>query len=140
MNLTINRGLIPKGYAVPALLATSVVLLQLQVMVIDKSWMKKGPVSASNKWNISVVIEAHVWIIPRRIQEQVSEKRSPVCTHMYTDCLEKHPPNITIRYQCLKLEHFDDISFREMFGRIRVLLVFIRQNKKLTCYKMIFNP
>jgi hypothetical protein len=92
----------------------------------DKSWMKKGPVSASNKWNISVVIEAHVWIIPRRIQEQVSEKSSPVCTNMYTDCLEKHPPNITIRCQCLKLEHFDDISFREMFGRISVLLVFLK--------------
>jgi len=35
MNLTKNRGLTPEGYAVPALLATPVVLLQLQVTVIS---------------------------------------------------------------------------------------------------------
>jgi hypothetical protein len=35
MNLTKNRGWIPEGYAVPALLAKPVVLLQLQVTVIS---------------------------------------------------------------------------------------------------------
>ena len=35
MNLTKNQGLTQEGYAVPALLATPVVLLQLQVTVIS---------------------------------------------------------------------------------------------------------
>jgi hypothetical protein len=58
------------------------------------------------------------------IKEQVGEKRSTVCTHRYADCLlinmsTKHNKYVVNQ----KLEHFDDISFRELYGRwIRVVL------------------
>jgi hypothetical protein len=55
-----------------------------------------------------------------RIKEQVSKKRSTVCTHRYANCLLK---NMSTKDQTL--EHVDDISFRELFGRISVFL----QNK-----------
>ena len=54
-----------------------------------------------------------------RIKEQVSEKRNIVGTHMNTDCLvnntfTKHNKNVVNH----KVEHFNDISFRELPGRI----------------------
>ena len=56
-----------------------------------------------------------------RIREQVGEKRSTACTHRYADCLLK---NTSTKDKYVvnnkKLEHVDDISFRELFGRISV--------------------
>jgi hypothetical protein len=53
-----------------------------------------------------------------RIKEQVGEKRGTVCTHGYADCLLK---NTSTKYGVnQKHEHVDDISFRELFGGIRV--------------------
>ena len=59
-----------------------------------------------------------------RIKEQVGEKRNTVYTHRYADC----PPKITNMLSIKQLEHVDDISFRELFSRIRVVVL---QNK--TC-------
>ena len=62
-----------------------------------------------------------------RIKEQVGEKSSTVCTHRYADCLLK---NTSIKHSKYvvnqKLEHVEDISFRELFGRIRVVFYKIR--------------
>ena len=59
-----------------------------------------------------------------RIMEQVGEKRSTVCTHMYADCLLKNMSTKDNKYVVnvvnQKLEHVD-ISFRELFVRIRVV-------------------
>jgi hypothetical protein len=57
-----------------------------------------------------------------RIKEQVSEKRSTVCTHKYADCLLKNTSTKHNQYVVNQnLEHADDISFRELFGRIGVV-------------------
>jgi hypothetical protein len=54
-----------------------------------------------------------------RINEQVGEKRSTVCTHRYVNCLLKNTSTKDNKYVVnQKLEHVDDISFRELFGRI----------------------
>ena len=56
-----------------------------------------------------------------RIKEQVGEKSSIVCTHRYADCLLKITSTKDNKYIVNQtLEHVDDISFRELFGRIRV--------------------
>ena len=57
-----------------------------------------------------------------RIKEQVIEKRCTICTHGYADCLlKKTTSNKYNKYGVnQKHEHVDDISFRELFGRIRV--------------------
>ena len=61
-----------------------------------------------------------------RIKEQVDKKRSTVCTHRYADCLLKSMfiknNNYVLNH---KLEHFDEISFRELFSRNQFFL----QNK-----------
>ena len=55
------------------------------------------------------------------IKEQVGEKRSTVCTHRYTNCLLKNTSTKHNKYVVnQKLEHVEDISFRELFARIRV--------------------
>jgi hypothetical protein len=53
---------------------------------------------------------------------------STVCTHRYADCLLKNTSTKENKYGVnQKLEHVDDISFRELFGRISVF--FFLQNK-----------
>jgi hypothetical protein len=62
-----------------------------------------------------------------RIKEQVGEKRSTVGTHRYADCLLKNTYTKYNKYVVnQKLEHVEDISFREHFGRIRVVFYKIR--------------
>jgi bisphosphoglycerate-dependent phosphoglycerate mutase len=63
----------------------------------------------------------------RYTREQVGEKKSTVCTHRYTeDCLLKTTSTKDNKYVVnQKLEHVDDINFKELFGRISVFL----QNK-----------
>jgi len=47
---------------------------------------------------------------------------STVCTHMYADSLLKNTSTKDNKYVVnQKLEHVDDISFREHFSRIRVV-------------------
>jgi hypothetical protein len=62
-----------------------------------------------------------VYII--QIKEQVGEKRSTICSHRYVDCLLE---NTSRRHsKCVfneTLGHVDDFSFRERFGRIRVVI------------------
>jgi len=59
----------------------------------------------------------------RRIRKQVGENRSTVCTHSYADYLLKNTSIKHNKYAVKqKLEHIDDINFREVFGRIRVFL------------------
>ena len=63
------------------------------------------------------------------IKEQVGEKMSTLCTQKYADCLLTNTSIKHYKYVVnQKLEHVDDISFRELFGRIRVLFFFL-QNK-----------
>ena len=63
-----------------------------------------------------------------RIKEQVGEKRSTVRTLRDADCLLKNTTTKHKKYVVnQKLEHVDDISFRERFGRIKV--GFFLQNK-----------
>jgi hypothetical protein len=62
-----------------------------------------------------------------RIKEQVGEKRSAVFTHGYADCLLKNTSTKYNKYGVNhKHEHVDDISFIELFGRIRVVFFKIR--------------
>ena len=60
-------------------------------------------------------------------------RRSAVCTHRYADCLLINTSTKHSKYVVNQtLEHFDAISFREIFVRIRVFFfVFFLQNK--TC-------
>ena len=55
-----------------------------------------------------------------RIKEQFVEKRSTVGTHRDSDCMLKNTHVVNKK----RLEHLDDISFKELFGRIRVILFF----------------
>ena len=60
-------------------------------------------------------------------KKQVGEKRSTICTHRYGDCLLKNMSTKDNKYGVnQKLEHVDDISFRELFDRIRVVFYKIR--------------
>jgi hypothetical protein len=62
-----------------------------------------------------------VYII--RIKEQVGERMSTVCSHKYVDCLLENRSREHIK--CVfneKLEHVDDFSFRELVGRIRMVI------------------
>jgi hypothetical protein len=53
-------------------------------------------------------------------KEQIAEKRTTVCTHRYADCLLKNTSTKNNKYVVnQKLEHVVDISFRELFGKIR---------------------
>ena len=59
-----------------------------------------------------------------RIKEQVDEKRSTVCTHRYAAVCWKNTSTNDNKYVVnLNLNHVDDISFRQLFGRIRVVLL-----------------
>ena len=50
-----------------------------------------------------------------------------VCTHRYADCLLKNMSTKDNKYVVnQQLGHVDDNSFRELFGRIRVVLYKIR--------------
>jgi hypothetical protein len=61
------------------------------------------------------------------MKKQVGKKGSTVCTNRYADCLFKNTSIKDNKYVVnQKLEHVDDISFREHFDRIRV--VFFLQN------------
>ena len=61
-----------------------------------------------------------------RIKEQVGEKRSTVCTHKYADCLLKNTSTKHNQYVVNQIfEYADDISFRELFGRIGVVFFFL---------------
>jgi hypothetical protein len=56
-----------------------------------------------------------------RIKEQVVENRSAACAHRYTDYLLNNTSTKHNKYVVNQnLEHVADISFRELFGRIRV--------------------
>jgi hypothetical protein len=56
------------------------------------------------------------------IKEQVGDKWSTVCAHRFADCLLKNTLTKDNRYVVnQKLEHVDDLSFRELFGRIKVV-------------------
>jgi hypothetical protein len=56
-----------------------------------------------------------------RIKKQVSKKRSPFGTHRNADCLLKNTFTKQNKYVVNQhLEHFGDISVRELFGRIGV--------------------
>jgi hypothetical protein len=56
-----------------------------------------------------------------RIKEQVSKERSPFGTHRNADCLLKNTFTKQNKYVVNQhLEHFGDISVRELFGRIGV--------------------
>jgi hypothetical protein len=64
-----------------------------------------------------------------RIKEQVGEKRGTFCTQCYADSLLKNMSTKQNKYVVNQtLEHVDDISFRELFGRITVFFVC-----KITC-------
>ena len=74
-------------------------------------------VVVSETWTL--LAEEEVCLI--RITEHVGEKRSAVFTHGYADCLLKNTSTKYSKYGFNhKHEHVDDISFRELFGRIRV--------------------
>ena len=50
---------------------------------------------------------------------------STICTSGYTDCLLKTMSTKHNKYVVnQKLDHVDDISFRELFGRIRVVFFY----------------
>jgi hypothetical protein len=70
------------------------------------------------------------------MKEQVGEKRCTVSTHRYADCLLKNMPTKHKKYVVnQKLENLDDISFWQLFGRIRVVfpeVVFV------SLYNMVF--
>ena len=69
-----------------------------------------------------------------RITEQVGEKMSTVCTHRYADCLLKNTSTKHSKYVVnQKLELVEDISFRELFGRIREVICTIRSVKGVLC-------
>jgi hypothetical protein len=54
-------------------------------------------------------------------------EKNTVCTHRYADCLLKNTPTKHSKYVVnQKLEHVEDIGFRELFGRIRVVFYKIR--------------
>ena len=56
-----------------------------------------------------------------RIKEHVVENRSAACAHRYTDYLLSNTSTKHNKYVVNQnLEHVADISFRELFGRIRV--------------------
>ena len=58
-----------------------------------------------------------------RKKDQVGKKRGTVCTHSYADDLLKNTSTKDNKYIVnQKLEHVDDINFRELFGRIRMFL------------------
>ena len=62
-----------------------------------------------------------------RIKETVGEKRSTACTHRFADCLLKNTSTKHSKYVVnQKLQHADDINFRELFGRIRVVFYKIK--------------
>ena len=87
-----------------------------------KSWILKSWIVFS--WPFIGAKQQSVCLI--RINEQVGEKRGTVCTHRYADCLLKNTSTKDNKYVVnQKLEHVDDISFRELFSRISVFL----QNK-----------
>ena len=76
-----------------------------------------------------------------RIKEQVGERRSTVCTHRYADCLMKNTSTKENKYVVNQnLEHVDDISFRELFGRIRVMFYKIRSSLPSTRYLYLRWP
>jgi hypothetical protein len=57
------------------------------------------------------------------MKEQVSVKWNAVCAHRCADFLLKNSSAKHSKYVVnQKLEHVDDINFRELFGRIRVVL------------------
>ena len=62
-----------------------------------------------------------------RIKEHIGEKRDTVCILRYADCLLKNTSTKDSKYVVnQKFEHVDDISFRELFGRIRVVFCKVR--------------
>ena len=64
-----------------------------------------------------------------RIMEQVGENRSTFCTHRYVDSPLKSTSTKHSKYVVnQKVEHVDDISFRELFGRIRVVFFFLNKS------------
>ena len=69
-----------------------------------------------------------------RIKEQVDEKRRTVFTDRYADCLLKNISTKDNKYVVNeKLEHVDDISFRELFNRIRVFVLQNEEPQALEC-------
>jgi hypothetical protein len=53
---------------------------------------------------------------------EVGQKRTTVCTHKYVDCLLKNISNKHNKYIVnKKLKHFNDISYSELFGKIRFI-------------------
>ena len=63
-----------------------------------------------------------------RIKEQVGEKRSTVCTHLLKNTFIKHNKYVVNQ---TKHKHVDDISFRELFGRISGFIFKIRSDLSL---------
>jgi len=60
------------------------------------------------------------------MKKETSKKKTPG-THRNADCLLKNTPIKLNKYVVnQKLEHFDDISFRELSGRIKVVVYKIR--------------
>ena len=56
------------------------------------------------------------------MKKQVEETRCTVSTHRYPHCLLKNMPTKQKKYVAnQKLEHLGDISFLQLFGRIRVV-------------------
>jgi hypothetical protein len=69
-----------------------------------------------------------------RIKEQVGEKMSTICTYRHADCLLKNTCTKHSKYVVIqKLEPVEDISFRELFGRIREVFYAIRSVKGVLC-------
>ena len=57
-----------------------------------------------------------------RKRELVDEKSNTVCTHRYADSLLKNTSTKHYKYVVnQKLEHVEDIGFRELLGRIRMV-------------------
>ena len=83
--------------------------------------------TSSIQWNVNLKDQPLYEVCLIRIKEQISEKRSTACSHIYADCLLKNTSTKHNKYVVnQKLGHVDDISFRERFSRIRV---FCLQNK-----------
>jgi hypothetical protein len=83
-----------------------------EIIVVSETW--------------TLLEEEEVCLI--RIKEQVGEKRSTVCTHLLKNTSTKHNKYVVNQ---TKHKHVDDISFRELFGRISGFIFKIRSDLSL---------
>jgi hypothetical protein len=84
--------------------------------------------------------EAPVWSLPHTNNGTRRQEEEQFCTHRYAKCLLKNTSNKDNKYAFnQQLEHVDDISFRELFGRIRVFFYKIRSVHSNSCWILSVN-